>query len=342
MLKPLAAIAAAAFLSAALFLAVIGGTLGAVILAYMAPLPLYVLGLAKGFRSAAIAAAVSGLAIALAASAPLAGLGFIAAVGLPATILMQRALLARSAPDGGDLEWYPTGLLTLWWCGLTAVAMVVGAVLLGDGDIQGTVRDLLDESLAFWLRGIDNPVMTARQPEMVAMMAPSFPAMVAVSWAMMHALNAILAQGLLVRFGRNLRPSPKLSEVDLPKTALGALVASAVGGLVLSGDIGYLARNLVMIAALPYFIAGLGLAHTAAARTGWPTAWLVALYFGLITMLTWMAPALVVAGIADQWLGLRARLGGASRPPSGGPPSGTPPTAKIEDDSENPNDRPRD
>lgn len=336
MLKPLAAIAAAAFLSAALFLAVIGGTLGAVILAYMAPLPLYVLGLAMGFRSAAIAAAVSGLAIALTA-APLAGLGFVGAVGLPAAILMQRALLARQDSNGGDLEWYPTGLLTLWWCGLAAVAMVAGAVLLGNGDIQGTVRDLLDQSLAFWLRGIDNPAVSGRQSEMVAMMAPSFPAMVAVSWALMHALNAILAQGLLVRFGRNLRPSPRLAEVNLPKTALAALVACAIGGMVLPGDIGYLASNLVIIAALPYFIAGLGLAHAAAARTGWSTAWLVALYFGLVTMLTWMAPALVVAGIADQWLGLRARLGGA-----GSPPSGNPPTAKIEDDSVDPNDRPRD
>ena len=45
----------------------------------------------------------------------------------------------------------------------------------------------------------------------------------------------------------------------------------------------------------------------------------------------------MVAGIADQWLGLRARLGGA-----GSPPSGNPPTAKIEDDSVDPNDRPRD
>ena len=87
----------------------------------------------------------------------------------------------------------------------------------------------------------------------------------------------------------------------------------------------------------PYFIAGLGLAHAAAARTGWPTAWLVALYFGLVTMLTWMAPALVVAGIADQWLGLRARLSGAGRPPTGNPP-----TTKIEDDSIDPKDRPRD
>ena len=101
---------------------------------------------------------------------------------------------------------------------------------------------------------------------MVAMMAPSFPAMVAVSWALMHALNAILAQGLLVRFGHNLRPSPRLAEVDLPKTALAALVACAIGGMVLPGDIGYLASNLVIIAALPYFIAGLGLAHAAAAQ----------------------------------------------------------------------------
>ena len=43
-----------------------------------------------------------------------------------------------------------------------------------------------------------------------------FPGLMAASWLVMVVINAVLAQALAVRLGWNRRPSPDLSELELP------------------------------------------------------------------------------------------------------------------------------
>ena len=132
--KNIIATLAAGLLSAALLLVVIIGQPGALIFAYLAPLPIYCLGLALGYRLAAVAVLGGGVAIA-ALTTPLAGIGFLAVIGVPAVILLQRALLARpGATAAGGVEWYPAGHLTAWWAGIAAVWMIAAVIITaGDG-----------------------------------------------------------------------------------------------------------------------------------------------------------------------------------------------------------------
>ena len=52
--------------------------------------------------------------------------------------------------------------------------------------------------------------------QVVDSFAQVFPGMVVVSWLTMAIVNAALAQGVLMRFGRNLRPAMRVAEVELP------------------------------------------------------------------------------------------------------------------------------
>src|SRR5689334_2906645 len=86
-------------LSALLYLSVVTGGMGALILAYLAPLPLLMVGLGAGFRSFAIAAAAALVVVGL-LGGPVFGLTYAMANGVVVAVIIRQALLARHAPDG--------------------------------------------------------------------------------------------------------------------------------------------------------------------------------------------------------------------------------------------------
>src|ERR1700680_1138027 len=112
-----AAIAAACGgVSACLYLGLVLGSPGALILVYLTQLPLFVAGLWLG----AGAGTVGGLPAAgglLAASDLLVAAIFAALNAVPVAILVRQALLARRGSDG-TLVWYPAGRLRVWVDGL--------------------------------------------------------------------------------------------------------------------------------------------------------------------------------------------------------------------------------
>ena len=117
---------------AALFYVAIGlGSFGSLILAYLAPLPLFAVGLGAGFVHAAIAVGVGAALIAATLPPSVAGL-FLVTVALPVLVLTNRALLNRTGPDGG-VEWYPTGhlLAVLNAIALAALVAALPFVFLG-------------------------------------------------------------------------------------------------------------------------------------------------------------------------------------------------------------------
>jgi hypothetical protein len=59
-------------------------------------------------------------------------------------------------------------------------------------------------------------------------------------------------------------PTPNWSALTLPEWMSWPLVGTAVVALVSSGDVAYLAHNLVLIFAAPYFFLGLAVVHSLA------------------------------------------------------------------------------
>ena len=112
--------------AALLFASLASGSLFALVLFYLSPLPVLIAGIGWNYVAGLIAALFATACLALLLDAYFA-LAFIVGVGLPAWWLGYLALLARPA-DGtssGALEWYPAGRIVLWTAVAGAAAIVI-------------------------------------------------------------------------------------------------------------------------------------------------------------------------------------------------------------------------
>ncbi|MGQ0663205.1 MAG: DUF2232 domain-containing protein [Pseudomonadota bacterium] len=297
--------AGAGLVSSLLYATLLTGSLGAYLLAYLAPLPLFAAGLGIGVGGAAIAALTATLAAAVGGGFTF-GLIFLIVNVAPALLVTRQALLNRR--DGaGQVEWYPPGPLVAWLTGFAA-AVLISLVLLVAGEpggLEGFIRDFLDTGLrALAPAGTPPDAVT----QFTTALARIFPGVVAVSWLVMIAINGALAQGLLVRFGRNRRPSPEVSDIELPSWMLGATAISAIGAF-MPGLAGFLGGNLLLILGLAFTFAGLGVLHAIARNWRNRLMWLTAFYI-FILVFGWPVVLVAALGLIEPWANLRRRFAG--------------------------------
>lgn len=286
---------ASGLLQAALFLPASGGLL----LAYIAPLPLFLAGLGLGLQGAVIAVLVA-TGLSLPISGPAFALTQALVYGLPIIVLCRQALLSRSDSQG-QMHWYPPGHLVLWMSGMAVAGTLLalaGMALFGDG-------------LMTYLRSIMEPfaaeIKAPEQRDMLLAMVDYLPAFFAVSWTLGLIFNGALAQGLLVRFGYNLRPTPELAEIRLPTLWIGVLLAALLLAS-LDGLLGVFGKTLAAVAIVPYFLLGLGVVHGLLRHWKGRLAILI-LFYALL--LVWPFP-LLVAGLGLLNAVLRLRSGNGS------------------------------
>ena len=310
---------AAGLTSAALYLSVVLGSPGAFLLAYLAPLPLFLAGLALGLSALLAAGAAACVIVALASGSVIAAGLYLGIEVLPIAVLVRQALLSRpvagGAADGvgaGALEWYPVGrLAALLVVMAAAVLVVIWLVFAGsEGGLEGTVQMFLNAGLQGMLQagGAEAEEMTPA----IALMAALFPGIAAASWVVMIAVNGALAQGLASRFGRNLRPSPDMATLELPRVLLGALVVAAVVGLVAPDGLGYIGRNLLVVLGMAYLFAGLAVVHGFILRLTARQVLLVVVYVTMV-LFGWPVLLVMLLGIVDQLFGLRRRFAGPTQ-----------------------------
>lgn len=307
MAKDWAIAAGGGIASAALYLAVMADTPIALILAYLALMPLFVIGLGWGAGAATIAAITAAVVIAVAASLKT-GFVFALAYAVPAAAIVRLALRARHAPNGA-VDWYPVGTLVGWLAIYACGAFTLLALLGGDSEVAASIAQL-EELLS--------SVVPAEQKQQAAVLARIiagyFPAIMIASWLIMVLVNAVLAQTVLERSGRNLRPRPKAATIELPEwfaavtagAAAVALIAPAMGLMAL----GFAARNSALALLVPYFLVGLAVVHVWARQ--WSSRLMILVGFYLLMVLFGGLSMLLVAGLGfmEQWLGLRRRFAG--------------------------------
>ena len=295
-------------LSAVVALAFLTGTPGALFLAYVAPLPLLLVGLGFGVSAGTVASGAGVLATVALGGIVTAGL-YALVNALPAWIVVRTVLTQRPG-GGGAVAWYPPGF-TLSWLTAVAAGLFAAAAILAWSAGSGVVEALsgfLDQALAIMLPQI----ASAQRGDLVAAIIPLFPGMIGASWILMTAVNGALAQGILVRAKRNLRPSPRLADLTLPDWMSWLLVASAATALLGPGELEYTGRNLALISAVPFFFLGLAFVHTVVRRMSFSGPLLVMFYFMLIFS-NWAAPAVAGIGMIEQWAGLRRRFAGPDK-----------------------------
>jgi hypothetical protein len=316
---------AAGVASALAGLAFLARAPGAILLIYLGPLPLMLVGLGLGVRATFAAASVGALVSGLLAGAP-AALLYAIGHALPSLIVVWLGLGKRvgvdilvdgSAEDGptespipGPAEWYPHGHIVAWLAVLAA-AMIVGAALLfssGEG-FRATVSEHIERGLAALIPMLGGTDRT----NVIAIIVGLFPGWIGVSWVAMGVVNAIAAEAILTRAGRALRPKPAWADLTLPDWLSWALVGAALLALIGPGDVGYTGRNLALALALPHFLLGLAVVHGLVRRTPQPRAILAGFYVVLFVS-AWALLVVAAVGVLEHWIGLRNRIPGGPQP----------------------------
>ncbi len=285
--------------SALVALLALTGYPGGAILAYLAPLPLLMVGLGLGAAALPIAAIVGIMLVA--ATAGIAAAGVYGGLhALPSWVVVQVALARKSIGPAGNVEWHPPGAVLCWLAVLAAVMVLVGAIGAW-GNVESSVREILENALTIAAPALEAP----DREQLVAQIAPVFLGGTGMMWVTMIAINGVLAQALLVRRGWNVRPSPQWSALSLPDWISWALVAAALVGIVGDGDLRYLGRNLVLVFLVPYFFVGLAVIHGLARKMPAPTFLLASFYVILGFAFPGVGAVVAALGVIEEWVGVR-------------------------------------
>lgn len=338
-MKPTFLAIGAGVMSGLLVVAALSGSSVAVAyLTLVLPMPMLVAGLGLGIRAVGIAVASgtvltvlvgmeTGLVFAILFGAPVWLVVRLALTGPEGPVLQapnhegpyrqegpqtqstfQDRILGRVADWNGepgaqprDLGWFPAGHI-LAVVAVVACGLVIAAAILTGG---------LEAAVVEYLTALANAIAAAQGQEVLreAIMkaAPLFAGSVAAFWAMSLLVNAVLAQGLLAKGGRNLRPTPRLRELRLPDWLSWALVAVALMALIAPGEMEYIGRNLFLVLAVPFFFLGLAVVHKMAAMTPLPGA-LLSLIYLVVIFSGWFALVIAGLGVLEQWIGVADRM----------------------------------
>ncbi|MGZ3351320.1 MAG: DUF2232 domain-containing protein [Xanthobacteraceae bacterium] len=287
--------------AALLFASVVSGSLAAVFLFYLAPLPIMIAALGWSHIAGLIAAASATAAVAV-----LSGVFFVAVpvIAFGAWWLGYLALLARPAVNGGGgaLEWYPVGRLVLWAAVLGT--LIVAAAVPNFGTDQ--------ESLQAALRKTYERIL--RDQALIDVLVVAVPPAAAVFSTVTNVFNLWLAARAVKISGRLKRPWPDLAALTLPPSS-SALLAAAIAGSFLPDLAGVLAGVLAASLLMAFAILGFAVLHAITRGMRARIFMLTALYAAAI-VLGWPVLAMAVLGLAEILLNIRSRVARKRGPPT--------------------------
>ncbi len=308
--------------SALMFAALASGSLLAMALFYLAPLPILIATLGWT-HVAGIAAGLTGSAALFAVFNSVFALAFLVGVGLPAWWLGYLSLLARPVAANGaeQLEWYPVGRLVFWAALLGGLIVAVAIPQFG-GDAESfraALRSGFERVFQDRSGGAGGEPLTlpggGDPSSLFAAFAVIIPPAAAALTTATLLLNLWLAGRVVNLSGRLRRPWPDISALALPAHSA-VVFALAVMGSFLPGLLGIVAGLFAASLAIAYAALGLALLHARTAHLKSRAIVLTGVYAAIL-LFGW--PLLVVAllGVADALLDLRGRIARKPSPPSG-------------------------
>ncbi len=323
--------------SALLFAAFTSGLIFAVLLYYLAPLPILIAAIGWTHWSGLIAVFVACIAIASYFGAILLVV-FIVSVGLPAWWIGYLALLARPtgnpAPD--DLEWYPIGRIVAWAALIGTLIVVVWVAGTGGNEQNFRAELRTNFEKVFSTTGGNAPgeATTPKSSGAPAIGVPSkvtvptsvtvnqvidffviiIPSLVAMTTMLCHLINLWLAGHIARMSGRLKRPWPDLPSIVLPKS-LGLVLAASVAASFFPGTIGLLGTVLGTCLLIAFTIVGFAVLHAITRGAGIRTFMLMGAYVAVF-ILVWPVLLMSLLGLADAVFNFRARAPARPGPPN--------------------------
>ena len=307
--------------AALLFASVASGSMFSIILFYLAPLPIviaavgwsHVAGLIASLSAAAALAVVFGGAFFVA---------FLVGVGLPAWWLGYLTLLAR--PAAGDLsgavEWYPPGRLILWAALLGAAVVTAGILNLGTDadDFRAGLKRAFERIIRIQMgRPLDGPLQIpgiSDPNRLMDFLVAVIPPTAAVLATITNLINLWLAARIVKVSGRLKRPWPDIAGIEFPPLASALLVASLAGSF-LSGLIGIIAGVFAATLLMAFAILGFAILHKITSGMNGRGFMLAGIY-AAVGVFGWPVLVMMLLGLSDTFLDLRARIAARRGPPS--------------------------
>jgi hypothetical protein len=288
--------------AAALLLAsVVSGSIAAVFLFYLAPLPILIAALGWSHIAGLIAAAVATAAIMVLSGTLLIAVPVIAFGGW---WLGYCALLGRPASNGGagSLEWYPPGRLVLW-------AAVIGTLIVAAAVPNfGTDQQSVQAALRKAYEGI------LRDQSLIDMLVVAVPPGAAVFSTVTNLFNLWLAARIVKISGRLRRPWPDLASLTLPASSSG-LLAAAIAGSFLPDLFGILSGAFAASLLMAFAVLGFAVLHAITRGSSSRAVVLAAVYAATI-VLGWPLLALSLLGLAEAAFNIRNRVARKRGPPA--------------------------
>ena len=287
--------------AALLFASVVSGSIAAVVLFYLAPLPILIAALGWSHLAGLLAAASAPAVVTMLAGDFFAA---VAVIAFGAWWLGYLALLARPSSNGGGgaLQWYPLGRLVLW-ASVIGTLVVAAAVPNFGGD---------QESLRAALRKTYERIL--QDQSVIDLLVIAVPPAAAVFSTLINLFNLWLAARIVKISGRLARPWPDLAALTLPTATPGLLALAAAASFLpdLAGTLaGAFAASLLMAFAI------LGFAVLHAITQGMSSRALVlAGVYAAATVLGWPMLAVSILGLAEATFKIRGRLARKRGPPS--------------------------
>jgi hypothetical protein len=275
-----------------LFASLATGSITAILLFYIAPLPVFIATLGWRHVAGLIAAACATATVTI-----VSGAFFLAVpvISFAAWWLGYLALLARpAAHPEGEVEWYPVGRLVLW--AAIMGTLVVFAAVPNFGTDQQTVQAGLRKSYDRILR----------DPSLVDLLVIAAPPAAAAVTSLLNVLNLWLAARIVRISGRLARPWSSLSALALPPQAWGLLVI-ALGGSFLPDLFGILCGVWAASLIIVFAILGVAVLHWTTQGMGLRTLLLASVYASA-AVLGWPLLLIALLGLAENMFNIRARI----------------------------------
>ncbi len=304
-------------ISAIASLAFLGGVPGVLLLVYLAPLPLMMVGLAFGPAAAAVAS-VAGALAAGAIGTAVATVLFAVIHGLPAWMTVHLALRNQPAEEtrrqkgvanetsADKAAWYPAGHVLAWLTALGCGSFLIMVFFIagGAGEFKDAVTNYLDQVLSMLAPALPKE----NRIQVLSLISPLFPALVGATWLVVTAVNGAMAQGIVKRMGRALRPSPSYRNLSLPNWLSWLLVGTAAmaltGPLMGMVEMEYMGRNLVAVSAVPFFFLGVAVLRYLVRKPMFIMMVIISASL-FLTIPGWTALLVTGIGLTEHWIGLR-------------------------------------
>jgi hypothetical protein len=301
--------------SALLFASVMSGSALAVLLFYLAALPIMIVTVGWNALAGLVAAVVATVALGLAIDWRFA-LAFALGVGLAAWWLGYLAMLARpaTAPDtGGEpaFEWYPAGRLVLWAALLGALGVVVVIPYFGfdresfEAALRASGARMLHAQTAadgtIQIPGVTNG---ARFLDLLVLILPMA---AAVLGTIIYLFNLWLSGTIVRMSGRLRRPWPDLPAMEFPPMAAGLAALAIAGSLLRDSVIGLISSIFAVALLTAYGALGLAVLH-GITRGMKGRVFILGIVYVLLVFQGWPILLIALLGLIDSVADFRGRI----------------------------------